>query len=318
VGTSKSYGGPSDKTPLLPDWAFSPPEDEEPPPEENLEQQNESLDTDEEPIDELESESDSEEENNEESGEDDGPGSQKGGDDPGVLGQASSFPRGSWKSAKTLYGKAVKNNGDSRSFRKAARSYVRAHGGPRNAARTATSGRSATARLGGFLADVANRGLNAALDGLNLSAVVGKDPRTVFAAIANAIAPDGASPEQAVAREAVDDVLANLYQRFVVEEGDLSRLNALTGEDVSKAMLDSVTSYIYHRWLQELGRQIEEKSLSSSQAVRLEREAKLFVRESVALDLSGKDLLSLNWATDGHALVERIYREAYSLFGAGR
>jgi hypothetical protein len=313
VGTSKSYGGPSDKTPLLPDWAFPPLEDAVPPPEEDLEQQEPTPDADEESADEDAAEPDSEAE-----GDDNEPDSLNGGPDDGVGVQDASPTKISWKSAKTLFGKAVKNNGDRQAFRRAAHSYVRARGGSANAARTATTGRSATSRLGGFLADVANRGLNAALTALNLSAVVGKDPRTVFAAIANAIAPDGASPEQAVAREATDDVLADLYHRFVVEGGDLSRMDSLTGEDVSKAMVDSVTSYIYHRWLQELGRQIEEKSISSSQAVRLEREAKLFVRESVNLDLSDKDLLNLNWTTDGNTIVERIYREAYSLFGAAR
>jgi hypothetical protein len=153
---------------------------------------------------------------------------------------------------------------------------------------------------------------------LNLSSVVGKDAPTVFAAISNALAPDGATPEQVVAREAVNDVLADLYERFVTKDGDISRLNALTGEDISKAVVDSVTSYIYHRWLQELGRQMEEKAINSSQAVGLEREAKLFVRDSVTLDLKGKDPLAMNWATEGNPIVERIYIEAYTLFGAGR
>jgi hypothetical protein len=155
----------------------------------------------------------------------DGPYEPDRDDDVGSAEQGPVISKSSWRSAKTLFGKVVKNNGDKR----AAQSYVRAHGGSRRAAQTATAGRSATARLGGFLADVANRGLNAALEALNLSSVIGKDPRTVFAAIANAIAPDGASPEKAVAREATDDVLADLYVRFVTDEGDLSRLNSLTG-----------------------------------------------------------------------------------------
>lgn len=306
MGTSKSYGGPGDKPPLLPDWALPPPEGGDPLPEEEEQEEEETQPDIEDSADHEAAEPDSDE--------DDEAG---GDDDVGGIEQGPAVPLGSWRSAKTLFGKAVKKNGDKQAFRKAAQSYVRAHGGSRRAAQTATAGRSATARLGGFLSDVATRGLNAALEAINLSSVIGKDPRTVFAAIANAIAPDGSSPEKAVAREATNDVLADFYERFVTDD-DLSRLNSLTSEDVKSAILDSVTCYIYHRWLQELGRQIEEKTMSSSEAVRLERETKLFVKDSVTVDFKDKDPLTMDWASDGSVLVERIFSEAYSLFGAGR
>jgi hypothetical protein len=215
-------------------------------------------------------------------------------------------------------GKAVKATNDRRaSFRTAAQSYVRARGGPRQAAQNSPSGRAASASLGGFLADVARRGLNAALESLNLSSVVGRDAQTVFAAISNALSPDGASPEQAVARGAINDVLADIYERFVGEDGDLSKLNSLTGDDIKSAVADSVSTYIYQRWLQELGKQIEKKAISSSQAVSLEREVKLFVKDSVKLDLKSVDPLTIDWRTEGHQLISNIYEQAYSLFGAG-
>ena len=309
MGTSKSYGGPRDKIPLLPDWALAPPSDGEPPGEEEEEQEQES------PPDSVEQQAsgngevgdDADDDSDEASLGDDGAGPEPG---PLVAG-------GSWRSARTLFGKAVKKNGDRASFRKAAQSYVHAHGGSRRAAQTATSGRTATARLGGFLADVARRGLDAALAGLNLSSVVGKDAGTVFAAISNALSPDGASSEQAAAREAVNDVLADLYERFVPEDGDLSKLNALTSDDISKAVIDSVSCYVYRRWLNELSKQMEKKAISSSEAVSLEREAKLFVKDSVKLDLTGRNPLTMNWGAEGNAIVEKIFQEAYSLFGAG-
>lgn len=282
MGTSKSYGGPRDKRLLLPDWALPPLE----PPEED----QDSLDAE---------------------GEDPANGS-----DPEPIETAPPPPRGSWTSAKTVLGRAIKGGGDRRQLKNAAMRYLRARGGPGQAARAAASGRSATARLGGFLADVASRGLGAALEALNLATVVGRDARTVFAAIANALAPDGATPEQVVAREAVDDVLSDLYERFVNDDVDLSRLDTLTEGDVSSAVIDSVTAYIYHRWIQELGVQLEKKAVTASEAVRLEREARLFVRDSVTLDLKGKNLLTMDWAREGNSLVEKIYIEAYTLFGA--
>jgi hypothetical protein len=305
LGTSKSYNGPSDKTPLLPDWALPTPEGDLPLPEE------------EEPLDEEPQgdEDDGDEDNDGDDGatdqSDEEDDKEKGGEAP-----KSQDLIGSWRSAKTRLGKVVKKF-DKDYLRKAAWAYVKAHGGSRQAAQAATSGRTATARLGRFLADVANRGLNAALEGLNLASVIGKDPKAVFAAICNALAPDGGLHEQAVARQVTDEVLSNLYEACDVEADGLAALDRLTGEDVAKAMLDSVTSYIYHRWLQELGKQLEAKAISSPEAVRLERETWLFVKDSVAFDFQGKDPLAIDWARDGQALVERIYTEAYSLFGAG-
>lgn len=315
MGTSKPYGGPGDKIPLLPDWALPPPDGGDPVPEE--EEEGESLP---EPVDQAE-----EDEAGVEQEEDDEPNSVPSGDEP-VAGHAdlagppdTQSPGGSWKWAKAFLGRAASSGGGRAAFAKAARSYVRAHGGPRRAAQAATSGRSATARLGRFLADVSRRGLDAALDALDLATVVGRDAQTVFAAIANALAPNGASPEQAVAREAVGDVLEGLYERFALADGDLARLNSLSIDDVRQAVVDSVSSYIYHRWLQELGRQIEQKAISPAQAVRLERDVKQFVKDSTILDLKGEDVLAMDWDGEwGRAFVERIYADAYRLLGGAR
>jgi hypothetical protein len=313
MGTSKSNGGPKDKIPLLPDWAFPPLEEEEPPLEEEEQEQENPPD----PEDEVEKE----DEGDDNDADDDDGSDEPADDDDADVGteQAPTVETSTWRSARTFLSKAVKKSGDRRAeFRRAAQSYVRAHGGARRASQNSPSGRAATGRLAGFLSDVARRGIDAALEALNLSSVVGRDAQTVFAAISNALSPEGASPEQAVAREAINDVLSDIYERFVGDDGDISKLNALTGEDVAKAITDSVSTYIYKRWLQELGKQIEKKAVSSSEAVSLEREAKLFIKDSVKLDFKTTDPLSVNWKTDGHSIVETIYTQAYSLFGAGR
>ncbi|OJW05281.1 MAG: hypothetical protein BGO49_31115 [Planctomycetales bacterium 71-10] len=312
MGTSKSNGGPKDKIPLLPEWALPPPEEEEPPPEEADENEGEDQAGGEgEPDvgdgDDAEGEGGSEAEGDEDAEHEE--------DDREPSSAAEST---TWRSARIRLNKAIKKRGDRRAFfKQAAQSYTRARGGAGQAARNSPSGRSATARLGGFLSDVARRGLNAALEGLNLGSVVGKDARTVFAAISNALSPDGSSPEQAVAREAVNDVLADLYDRFVGPDGDLAKLDALTGEDVTASVVDSVSAYIYRRWLQELGKQIEKKAVSPSEAVGLEREAKLFVKDAVRLDFKSVNPLAIDWTAAGRLMIDDIYNQAYLLFGAG-
>lgn len=307
MGTSTSNGGPKDKIPLLPDWALPPPEEGEPP-----------IENEKSPDEPTDQEDDDGGDGQEEDGDGGGATDNEVETDADAEQQAPSLEKSSWRSARMLLGKVAKSGDRRAAYRKAAQSYVSARGGSRGATQTSPSGRNATARIGGFFADVARRGLNAALESLNLDSVVGKDANTVFAAISNALSPSGDSPEQAVAREAVNDVLADIYEQFVGEDGDLSRLNALKGEDVARFVIESVSAYIYRRWLQDLGKQIEKKTISPAQAVGLEREARLFVKDAVNFDFRSVDPLSVDWRSDGGSIVERIYSQAYSLLGEGR
>jgi hypothetical protein len=310
VGTSTSNGGPKDKIPLLPEWALPPPEEGEPPIGEE-----ESPD---EPTDQEEDNDEGDDQGEDGDGGVDTDNEVENDADTDADQQAPELEQSSWRSARTLLGKVPKSGDRRTAFRKAARSYVSARGGSRGATQTSPSGRNATARIGRFFADVARRGLNAALESINLGSVVGKDATTVFAAISNALSPSGDSPEQAAAREAVNDVLADVYEQFVGDDGDLARLNALTGEDVARFVVESASAYIYRRWLQDLGKQIEKKTISPAQAVGLEREARLFVKDAVSFDFRSVDPLSVDWRSDGGSIVEKIYNQAYSLFGEGR
>lgn len=85
-------------------------------------------------------------------------------------------------------------------MRRAATRYVRAKGGARRAAAQARSGRASTARLGGFLSDVAARGFTEAARSLGLE-VIGQAADVVLAAILNAIAPAGNTDDDATHAE---------------------------------------------------------------------------------------------------------------------
>jgi hypothetical protein len=86
---------------------------------------------------------------------------------------------------------------------------------------------------------------------------------------------------------------------------------------VREAIEASVASYIYHRWLQELGIRIEHNTITASQAVRLEQQVKEYVEETVKLDFRDIEVLTLDWhGAQAAQLVERIYMDAYSLLEA--
>ncbi|RUL87987.1 Qat anti-phage system associated protein QatB [Tautonia sociabilis] len=203
------------------------------------------------------------------------------------------------------------------SLKRAASNYVGAKGGARNAARAAASGRAGTARLGGFLADVLRRGIDRAARELGLTGVVGRAVDEVFAAIANAIAPDGATLESAAARAAIDEALAHLYERYVTPEGDAGTLDSMDADAVRDSIRISIESYVYTRWLEELSQRIEVRAVSAAEALRLEREVKDYVRETVRLDLGSVDVLRIDWAgSEGRGIIDRLYREAYDLLEA--
>ncbi|HKQ47592.1 MAG TPA: Qat anti-phage system associated protein QatB [Phycisphaerae bacterium] len=299
MGTQGSYGGPADVTPLLPAWAVSPPLQVPQVPEQPLVPSDAGPLLPEAPV--------------------------TGPLDPADAGAVPppnnpiapqpNIPRGSWSGAKSSFSRAV-SSGTRQGFRRAAKSYTRAGGGSGRAAGASRGGNRSTVLLGNFLASAATRGLQATLRGLGLQAVVGRDVNEVLAAIAGILAPDGATKEEAAARDAISETLQNLFERFMDEGRDLTALENMTREDIAAAIETCIGSYIYNRWLGDLGIKIEEHAITATEAVRLEREMREFVRETVRLDMSRVDVLTLDWQSQaGQLFVDNIYRDAYSLFG---
>lgn len=229
--------------------------------------------------------------------------------------RSGSTPSGGWTSAKLRMSAYASRGGKGR-LRTAGRRYVRARGGSKRAAASAVGGQIATAGLSGFLADVANRGFTEATTSLGLTGLLGQPVEVVLVAILNAIAPPGATSDDITARRADADTLAFLFQQFKVREGGLQKLNAMDAGAVKDAIQASVASYIYHRWLLDLGKRVEERAVSPKQAIKLERDVKEHVKNLVKINLHGRDVLKVNWrGTEGRQFTQQIYEEAYELLG---
>ena len=306
MGTSASNSGPRDKTHLLPSWAqgasavgagASPPSDApataatEPPG--------------------FTGES---------------PGEGGSGNLTQLLASAVSDPittanegtRGPWTRARRAMTSVAIGGGGARQFRTAGRGYVSAKGGASKSAASATSGRATTAKLGGFLTDVIARGFTEAARSLGIERVVGQKVDVVLAAVINAIAPSGANNDDAVARRAASETLRELFEKRGIEQSGIEALNAMTQADVAETVEISVSAYIYQRWLFDLSQKIEEHAVSESQAVRLERDVKAFVKGLVKLKLDGDRAFHVDWkGAEGKAFVGEIYEAAYRLLGGG-
>lgn len=299
MGTQNSYRGPGDRQPLLPSWALTPavmPEGDAAPesPGDPPAGINPEVPT---PVDPMA---------------------------PAVKPPEQSLPNEAarpqpvhekWRAARGAFRRYVTGGGDRGGLGRAARAYVRAKGGPRRAARAATGGRTATARLAGFLADVARHGVEEAARRAGLASLLGRDSETVFAGIIDSIAPAGATAEEAAARAAVSDALWRVYDQLSLAD-DIHKLDSMDAQSVAGAIEAAIVAYIYNRWLQEVGIRLEERALTAAQAVRLERDVKDYTRESVRMELENIDVLAVDWRRgEGRQFVERKYTEAYNVFG---
>lgn len=273
MGTSRSYDGPGDRPPLLPDWATG----------------------------------------------GGGPdGSPPPADPPPVPAVPPATPGRPWQQAKTNLTRYATGSSPGRAgLSRAGQDYVGARGGSRGAAAAAAAGRSSVARAGQFYSTLAGGGIARALEAIGLRGLAGRSAEEVFAAIADALAPDGATLEEAAARRAVTESLAHLFEERVAD-GGLDSLDRMTAADVAGAVQNMVSAYVYHRWLEELGLSLERGAVSPDEAVRMEREMRAYVRDLVRLEISPDRALTTDWAgADGQAFVRGLFEDAYSLLEAG-
>jgi hypothetical protein len=296
MGTSASNSGPSDKTPLLPDWAQGTPAPPPagPPPDAS-------------PGGAVPDQ-----------GASDPPGQPQEAPAPaGAENVAVQAPsRGPWSLARRAMTSVARAGGGTRRFRVAGGRYVRAKGGAKSAAASSAAGRATTAGLGGFLSGIATGGVAQAAQSIGLQAVVGQRAETVLAAVIDAIAPAGTTNDEAIARRAASETLRELFEKYGVEQNGIEALDAMKAADVAEAVELSVSAYVYQRWLFDLSLKIEEYAVSEAEAVRLERDVKSFVKGLVKFKLNGGKAIGLDWkGAAGKAFVQEVYEAAYRLLG---
>ncbi|HEX7362454.1 MAG TPA: Qat anti-phage system associated protein QatB [Bryobacteraceae bacterium] len=299
MGTSASNTGPSDKTPLLPQWAQGdsptplPIEPEAPPRDGGVNSNQAGTES---------------------------PAEQGDGDIPAAGEPSPALPpvRGPWFLARRAMSSVARGGGDTRRLGIAARRYLTAKGGARKAATASAAGRVSTTGLGAFLSGVAAGGFAAAAQSLGLNAVIGQRAESVLAAVIDAIAPAGTTDDAAIARRAATETLRELFEKYGVQQGGVEALNAMTASDVAETVELSVAAYVYQRWLFDLSVKIEEHAVTEAEAVRLERDVKAYVKGLVKLRLDGRQAVALGWkGAECSSFVKGIYEAAYRLLGGG-
>lgn len=277
MGTSASFGGARNSTPLLPSWAESP----EPaaPPSAPSPDAPPSSQPDIPPV------------------------------CPGPLQPPGKVvvPR-RFQHPRSDFSRFVSSGGaNRRALGRALREHVRSvSGGAQGAGkRMATSGRAAV-NIIGVLRDVRDRGLDAVLRSLSLGDVAGKSPKEVLLALTDIVCEPGGTLDEAIARDA--------FVETILDQDLGEDLNTINDEQIEAVVTGFLARSIADRVINDIGVKIDVSALSAQQANQLTQFLNDFVIGAVR-DRVGRELAKTRslGANQLRAEIQKIYQIAFQV-----
>ena len=224
---------------------------------------------------------------------------------------------GDWTKAKVRVTRFIRGTGSS--LESALGAFVSAIGGPRAISRGRAGGTGASAgrlsssvrrgqALGSFLSSVASDGLDQALRSIGLGHLVGAPPYDILSRVADHICGNGGPLNDAVARSAVVEVLAEIFDESDDTYSDLR--DRWDSELDEKRIVDLMSLFlsqaIFQRILADLGSQFETSSVSAIEAERKEKKVLDFIIKMVEFELGEIDPLNFDWrGPEGEELIRR-------------
>ncbi|PKQ62178.1 hypothetical protein BZG01_17825 [Labilibaculum manganireducens] len=282
MGTSSMYNGPSGN-PLLPDdfedTSFPDSPESDNPQESNEETQNGNDESD-------------------------------NGDDGQENQQNSNNIDSSWSTAKKNMSRYA--SGTSNNYKRAVATYVKAHGGAKRAAKSASSGIKSTASFGQFLINSSNQGIRETLSQYKID-YEGRAAKDILNDVINRLAPVPVTKEDSVARKAIIRTMEVLYERIDDENKDISTLDKIDKELLNDMIPIQIESYIYERIINDLGSRIETKSSSPADAISKEKELKEYINSKVETTLKGNDFSQIDFNGNVSKEVESLYNQCYKV-----
>lgn len=222
---------------------------------------------------------------------------------------------GNWAAAKGALSRYAKGTNGS-SLRKASRSYVKTLGGSSKATKSAVKGVVTGGVFLSFVGEISRNGFIKTLEQFGLSDCIGKSSEEILARIADRIAPIGSTNDEAIARNAILETLDFLYEKLLAEGQELDSLESLNEQTMKDSVCEYISTYIFNKWLYEVGLAVEKNELTEKEAIGLEKEIKDFVRDETKSALKEKNILTFNVSDgDGKRIIENIFELAYSTIG---
>ena len=198
---------------------------------------------------------------------------------------------------------------DRGAMRRAVRDYVRnGTRGSGNAVRQMRSSRAAAGGMLGVLRGFQRDGIEPTLRRLNLDDLVGRLVEDVFLGLTDVVCQDGGSIDEAIARDAWLETIAEL-EGFGIED-----LESLTTGQVREMLLAFVAHAIETKLFQEIGTNGFNLAADLQAIEAFEQQFRSYIRRSVR-DSFASDLSGLPNLTDQQirTIVDRTYRDAWDL-----
>lgn len=224
--------------------------------------------------------------------------------------QDSNNNENNWRNAKNFMSRYA--SGTSRNYKRAISSYVKAHGGSKHAAKSASSGIRSTSGLGQFLSSSSTQGIRETLSQYNVE-YEGRTAKEILTDVINRIAPVPVTKEDSVARKALLRTMEVLYEKLDDENNDITTLEKIDKELLNEMIPIQVESYIYERIINDLGSRIESKSTSPADAISKEKELKEYINSKVETTLKDKDFSKIDFNNTMNKEVENLYEQCYKV-----
>lgn len=234
----------------------------------------------------------------------------------GTSADRASGSGGAWtplKHAATAYAKAAAggSGGSRRTAERLLGRHVAVLGGAGAAAGSARSGSTGLSRLGGLLAGVGTSGLAGALTGLGLGHLVGKDRFDVLDELITLVAGDASDVESQAARDAVCDVMDELYAD-ADSWADLEA-TAVTPESLRTLLTLFLAKYVYNR-MPVLAERLA-RLMDPTAAKEADQQIVGMIHALVELRMPD-DPLAFDWAgPDGRRFADDAIRDVYEILG---
>jgi hypothetical protein len=218
-----------------------------------------------------------------------------------------------FQSARTNFSTFAGSRGnDRRALSRAVRDYVRSGTrGSGNAVQRMGSSRAAASNVLGVLRGMQRDGVEAALRSFNLPALIGRSTTEVFLGLTDLICREGGPIDEAIARDAWLETVAEL-DRFGIDD-----LDALTADQIRDVFAAFIAHSIETLLFQEIG--VNGLSIARDlDAIELfETQFRSYIQRAVQ-DSFATDLHTLSAMSDAdiRAVVVTTYRDAWNLLVA--
>ena len=215
-----------------------------------------------------------------------------------------------FQNARNNFSRFASSGGnDQRALRRAVRDYVRSGtGSSKNAVRRMAPSRSSAGKALGVLRGVQRDGMQETLRLLDLQNLSGRSVQDIFIGLTEVVCQDGGTIDEAIARDAWLETIAEL------DQFGIDNLDALTEDQVRELFLNFVAHSIEARLYQEIGVNGFKRSDDLNNIEAFDGQFRDYIERSVRDSFSG-DISQLSNMSDDDIryVVDTTYLETWEL-----